>query len=41
MSPAPCRLGLTATYPEEEEQAGSRWRVDDLIRTIVYRPAFG
>lgn len=36
MSPAPCRLGLTATYPDEEEQTGSRWRVDDLIGPIVY-----
>lgn len=36
MSPAPCRLGLTATYPEEDEQMGGRWRVDDLIGPIVY-----
>jgi superfamily II DNA or RNA helicase len=36
MSPAPFRLGLTATYPEEHEQVGNRWRVDDLIGAIVY-----
>ncbi len=36
MSPAPFRLGLTATYPTEEEQRGGRWRVDDLIGAIVY-----
>ncbi len=36
MSPAPFRLGLTATYPEEWEQVGNRWRVDDLIGAIVY-----
>jgi superfamily II DNA or RNA helicase len=36
MSPAPFRLGLTATYPEEWEQIGNRWRVDDLIGAIVY-----
>jgi superfamily II DNA or RNA helicase len=36
MSPAPFRLGLTATYPEPHEQIGSRWRVDDLIGPILY-----
>lgn len=37
MSPAPCRLGLTATYPDEQEQTNGRFRVDDLIGAIVYR----
>ncbi len=36
MAPAPFRLGLTATYPEEHEQANGRWRVDELIGPIVY-----
>jgi superfamily II DNA or RNA helicase len=36
MSPAPFRLGLTATYPEEHEQTDGRWRVDELIGPIVY-----
>lgn len=36
MAPAPLRLGLTATYPEEHEQGNGRWRVDDLIGPIVY-----
>jgi superfamily II DNA or RNA helicase len=36
MSPAPYRLGLTATYPEEHEQTDGRWRVDDLIGPIVF-----
>jgi superfamily II DNA or RNA helicase len=36
MAPAPLRLGLTATYPEEHEQMNGRWRVDDLIGPIVY-----
>ena len=36
MSPAPFRLGLTATYPEEHEQTDGRWRVEDLIGPIVY-----
>lgn len=36
MAPAPFRLGLTATYPEEHEQTGERWRLDDLIGPIVY-----
>jgi len=32
MAPAPMRLGLTATYPTEEEQMlAGRWRVDDLV----------
>jgi superfamily II DNA or RNA helicase len=37
MSPAPYRLGLTATYPEEFEQTGNRWRLDELIGPIVYK----
>lgn len=36
MSPSPCRLGLTATYPEAHEQTNGRWRVDDLIGAIVF-----
>lgn len=36
MCPAPFRLGLTATYPEDYEQTNGRWRVDDLIGPIVY-----
>ena len=36
MAPAPFRLGLTATYPEEQEQTGERWRLDELIGPIVY-----
>lgn len=38
MSIAPARLGLTATYPSDEEQRGfGRWRIDDLIGgPIVY-----
>ncbi len=36
MAPAPWRLGLTATYPEEHEQTNGRWRVDELIGPIVY-----
>src|SRR5713101_4506301 len=36
MAPAPFRLGLTATYPEEHEQTGERWRLDELIGPIVY-----
>jgi superfamily II DNA or RNA helicase len=36
MAPAPFRLGLTATYPEEHEQIGERWRLDELIGPIVY-----
>jgi superfamily II DNA or RNA helicase len=37
MSPAPFRLGLTATYPEPDEMAGGRWKLDDLIGRIVYQ----
>jgi superfamily II DNA or RNA helicase len=37
MSPAPYRLGLTATYPEDHEQTEGRWRVDALIGAIVYQ----
>jgi superfamily II DNA or RNA helicase len=37
MAPAPYRLGLTATYPEEYEQMGDRWRLDELIGPIVYK----
>jgi len=36
MAPAPYRLGLTATYPEEQEQTNGRWRVDELLGPIVY-----
>jgi superfamily II DNA or RNA helicase len=36
MSPAPLRLGLTATYPQEHEQGNGRWHVDELIGPIVY-----
>ena len=36
MAPAPFRLGLTATYPEEHEQTGERWRLDELLGPIVY-----
>jgi len=36
MAPAPFRLGLTATYPEEHEQQGDRWRLDELIGPIVF-----
>lgn len=36
MTPAPMRLGLTATYPTEEEQRGGRWRLEDLIGPVVY-----
>ncbi|GER91155.1 DNA repair helicase [Dictyobacter vulcani] len=36
MTPAPYRLGLTATYPEDSEQTGERWRLDDLLGPIVY-----
>ncbi len=37
MSPAPFRLGLTATYPEPHEQMDGRWQVDELIGPIVYK----
>jgi superfamily II DNA or RNA helicase len=38
MAPAPCRLGLTATYPTEEEQreARGRWNLDELIGPLVF-----
>ncbi len=36
MSPAPCRLGLTATYPEPHEQTAGRWSLEHLIGPIVY-----
>jgi superfamily II DNA or RNA helicase len=36
MAPAPARLGLTATYPGEDEQTNGRWRVDELVGPIVY-----
>ncbi len=36
MAPAPYRLGLTATYPEDHEQTGGRWQLNDLIGPIVY-----
>ncbi len=37
MAPSPFRLGLTATYPEEQEQTNGRWRVEDLLGPIVYK----
>ncbi|MBZ0292621.1 MAG: DEAD/DEAH box helicase [Anaerolineae bacterium] len=37
MSPAPARMGLTATYPEAHEQENGRWRVDELIGPVVYQ----
>ena len=36
MSPAPFRLGLTATYPSAEEQRAGRWSLDHLIGPILY-----
>ncbi|MBV9228439.1 MAG: DEAD/DEAH box helicase, partial [Chloroflexi bacterium] len=36
MTPAPLRLGLTATYPEVHEQTNGRWNVEELIGPIVY-----
>lgn len=36
MTPAPFRLGLTATYPEEDEQSNGRWRIDELIGEVIY-----
>ncbi len=36
MTPAPVRLGLTATYPSEQEQSDGRWRLDELIGPIVF-----
>jgi len=37
MSPSPYRLGLTATYPDEQEQSNGRWQLDHLIGPIVYQ----
>ncbi len=37
MSPAPFRLGLTATYPDEQEQTDGRWCLDELIGPIVFQ----
>ena len=36
MTPAPFRLGLTATYPKEAEQEDGRWRLEELVGPIVY-----
>ncbi len=36
MTPAPFRMGLTATYPEAEEQTHGRWRIDELIGPVIY-----
>lgn len=36
MTPAPVRLGLTATYPSEQEQSNGRWRLDELVGPIVF-----
>lgn len=36
MAPAPFRLGLTATYPEDHEMENGRWHLDTLIGSIVY-----
>src|SRR5205085_1806252 len=36
MTPAPLRLGLTATYPEAHEQTNGRWRIDELIGPVIY-----
>lgn len=36
MTPAPFRLGLTATYPTAQEQSNDRWQLDSLIGPIVY-----
>ena len=35
MSPAPCRLGLTATYPEIVQD--HQWDINDLIGEVVYQ----
>lgn len=37
MSPAPYRLGLTATYPEEAEQTDGRWPLEALLGPVVYK----
>jgi superfamily II DNA or RNA helicase len=36
MSPAPFRLGLTATYPTQQEQSDGRWPLTHLIGPIIY-----
>ncbi|MCB0128157.1 MAG: DEAD/DEAH box helicase, partial [Caldilineaceae bacterium] len=38
MSPAPFRLGLTATYPDQElvDRSRGQWQLDQLIGPIVY-----
>lgn len=36
MAPSPARMGLTATYPSEQEQMDGRFRVDELVGPIVY-----
>lgn len=36
MTPAPARLGLTATYPEPAEQTDGRWDLEELIGPIVF-----
>jgi len=38
MSPAPLRLGLTATYPEQElvDRSRGQWQLEQLIGPIVY-----
>jgi superfamily II DNA or RNA helicase len=41
MSPSPFRLGLTATYPEENEQSHGRWHLEELLGPIVYKLLIG
>jgi superfamily II DNA or RNA helicase len=36
MTPAPFRLGLALTSPEEREQRDEGWQIDDLIGPAVY-----
>jgi superfamily II DNA or RNA helicase len=38
MAPAPCRLGLTATYPDQAllDRSRGQWQLDQLIGPIVY-----
>src|SRR5579859_4495808 len=36
MAPSPFRLGLTATYPEAQEQTDGRWNLNELVGPIVY-----
>jgi superfamily II DNA or RNA helicase len=36
MSPAPWRLGLTATYPEAHEMTQGRWSIAELLGPMVY-----